>query len=122
MFCRKVSSWPREHPHVGWIHSCLIPPTALAGFQAQKSTKLPFSLAAAQLGTTGQALCVGSSCVCPWSALRGARRRAGPGPYGSLMLLKLQVSKDQLPEPSAILFLLGKQVLPWACPSVPKLS
>lgn len=46
----------------------------------------------------------------------------GQGPITSLWLLKLQGSKDQLPEPSAILFLLRKRVLPWACPSVPKLS
>lgn len=107
-----------------WAGSILVSshPQPWLGFRPRSQQSCLFSLAAAQLGTTGQALCVGSSCVCPWSALRGARRRAGPGPYGSLMLLKLQVSKDQLPEPSAILFLLGKQVLPWACPSVPKLS
>lgn len=48
--------------------------------------------------------------------------KLGLGPTRSLLLLKLQGSKDQLPEPSAILFLLGKQVLPWMRPSVPKLS
>lgn len=91
--CVHRSTWPRQcsiekcpagqgqHPHAGGIHSYLLPPTALAGFQAQKSTMLPLPSAAAQLGTTRLAAGVGSSCVCPWSALRGARRRAGPGPY-----------------------------------------
>lgn len=46
----------------------------------------------------------------------------GLGPISSLLLRKLQGSKDQLPEPSAIPFLLGKQVFPWTRPSVPKLS
>lgn len=46
----------------------------------------------------------------------------GQGPIRSFLLLKLQVSKDRLPKPSAAPFLLGKHVLPWVCPSVPKLS
>lgn len=61
--CVHRHTWPRQcsigespagqgqHPHVGWVHSCLIPPTALAGFQAQKSTKLPLLLGGS--GTAG---------------------------------------------------------------------
>lgn len=54
------------------------------------------------------------------SALR-CQEASGPGPIGSVLPLKLQGSRDRLPEPSAALFLLGGQVLPWASPSVPKL-
>lgn len=46
----------------------------------------------------------------------------GPGALRLLLLLRLQGAEDQLPAPSATPFLLGKQVLPFMRPSVPKLS
>lgn len=66
---------------MGWIHSCPSHPRPWLGFRPRSQQSCLFSSAAAQLGTPGPASRVGSSCVCPWLALRGARRQAGPGPY-----------------------------------------
>lgn len=117
MFCGKVSSWLEQHPHVGWIRSRLIPPTAPAGFRALRSTKPPFLMGSGTAGPHG----AGCACREPLSGRQEASW-AGPGPSRSFLLLRLQGSKDQTPEPSAALFLLGKQILPCVCPSVPKLS
>lgn len=101
---------------VGWTHSCLIPPTALARFQALQSTKLPF-LGSGTAGPRVQGAAL---------SVRGQHRMPGGerdrGPIRSVLPLELQGSRGRLPEPSAAPFLLGKQVLSWASPSVPKLS
>lgn len=93
------------------------------GFKALRSTKPHFlpGGSSSTAGPTGQPPCAGGSCVCgPPSGVPGGE--LGQGLIRSFLLLKLQGSKDQLPKPSAALFVLGKLVLPWVCPSVPKLS
>lgn len=101
-----------QHPHLGWVHSCLIAPTALARCQALRSTKWPFLPGSSTAGhhwagrECRKQLCLsGVSTRVPGGEL-------GQGPIGSFLLLKPQGSKGQLLEPSAALFLLGKQSSP----------
>lgn len=116
-----LAGWGSTHIWAGSTR--LIPPTALARLQALRSTKLPFLRG--RIGTAGPHW---AACLCREQlSVRGQPSRVpggelGQGPVRPFLLLRLQGSEDQLSKPSAALFVLGKQALPWVCPSVPKLS
>ena len=110
-----------QHPHVGWV-SAYHPLQPWPGFRPWGQQKQPFLLSCSTAGLHWAGpVCVVQLCLSTVSTwVLG--RESDQGSVGSFLLPKLQGFKDQLSAPSAALRLPGKQVLPWACPSVPTLS